>query len=117
MQRRRSDELSPAGGFVPAPESSGRTPPGPADTQPEDGEPSPEPPAHAPVADEVRRVPLEREGQYTRFEELGRGGQSVVRRAIDEFVGREVALKELSSPPLADAAWRRFLREARLTAQ
>ncbi len=73
------------------------------------------------LADEARRVPLEREGQYTRFEEVGRGGQSVVRRAVDEFVGREVALKELSSPPLADPtrtpAWGRFLREARLTAQ
>jgi len=73
------------------------------------------------MPDESRRVPVEREGQYTRLDELGRGGQSVVRRAVDEFVGREVALKELSSgastDPDASSAWRRFLREARLTAQ
>src|SRR5262249_38867382 len=81
-------------------------------------------PRPATIADEQRTVPLEREGQYTRLEELGRGGQSVVRRAVDEFVGREVALKELLvSPHSPDAsasestAWRRFLREARLTAQ
>src|SRR5258705_6027676 len=71
--------------------------------------------------DEGRRVPIEREGQYTRLDELGRGGQSVVWRALDEFVGREVALKELSARALTDPsesnAWRRFLREARLTAQ
>jgi len=52
------------------------------------------------------RLPLEREGQYTRLEELGRGGQSVVLRAYDEFVAREVALKELavSSEPGASGA-------------
>src|SRR5262249_4320389 len=56
-------------------------------------------------------------------DEMGRGGQSIVRRAIDEFVGREVALKELlprseqpGSTP-SSAAHERFLREARLTAQ
>src|SRR6516165_9064276 len=80
------------------------------------------------------RLPLEREGQYTRLEELGRGGQSVVVRAFDEFVAREVALKELAvahagepsaSTPSGqvpeterqEAARRRFLREARLTAR
>jgi serine/threonine protein kinase/WD40 repeat protein len=79
------------------------------------------------------QIPLEREGQYTRFEELGRGGQSVVIRAFDEFVAREVALKELaisgsrdsattaSTGPTSDserrATRRRFLREARLTAR
>jgi serine/threonine protein kinase/WD40 repeat protein len=79
-------------------------------------------------------IPLEREGQYTRLEELGRGGQSVVVRAFDEFVAREVALKELAvahagepsaSTPSGqvpeterqEAARRRFLREARLTAR
>src|SRR6267142_3773656 len=81
------------------------------------------PPAEerAVLPDEGRRVPIEREGQYTRLDELGRGGQSVVWRALDEFVGREVALKELSARALTDPsesnAWRRFLREARLTAQ
>ncbi len=78
----------------------------------------------AAAEDEDRTVPAEREGQYTRLDELGRGGQSVVRRAVDEFVGREVALKELVvspqslySSPSQSTAWRRFLREARLTAQ
>jgi serine/threonine protein kinase/WD40 repeat protein len=77
-----------------------------------------------PVENGVRTCPLEREGQYTRLDELGRGAQSVVRRAIDEFVGREVALKELLTPadhiPASrspSAARARFLREARLTAQ
>ena len=79
-------------------------------------------------------IPLEREGQYTRLEELGRGGQSVVVRAFDEYVSREVALKELApsgergsrstEPPedssevdRREAARRRFLREVRLTAR
>jgi WD40 repeat protein/tRNA A-37 threonylcarbamoyl transferase component Bud32 len=66
----------------------------------------------------------ERRGQYTRLDELGRGGQSVVYRARDESVGREVALKEMAAArpgapaSLSTAAARaRFLREARLTAQ
>jgi serine/threonine protein kinase/WD40 repeat protein len=68
-------------------------------------------------------VPVEREGQYARLDELGRGGQSIVWRALDRFVGREVALKELTSPGPEQssgstrAARARFLREARLTAQ
>src|SRR6266851_5784601 len=85
---------------------------------------SPTSPAPIATADEARTVPAEREGQYTRLGELGRGGQSVVRRAVDEFVGREVALKELlvsaeslDSSPSKSTAWKRFLREARLTAQ
>jgi len=68
-------------------------------------------------------IPDERAGQYARIDELGRGGQSVVWRAIDVFVGREVALKELLvrpelAPSTEDTPVRqRFLREARLTAQ
>ena len=68
-------------------------------------------------------VPVEREGQYARLDELGRGGQSIVWRALDRFVGREVALKELTWPGAEKssgstrAAQARFLREARLTAQ
>jgi len=68
-------------------------------------------------------VPVEREGQYSRLDELGRGGQSIVWRALDRFVGREVALKELTSRGVEQssgssrAARARFLREARLTAQ
>jgi serine/threonine protein kinase/WD40 repeat protein len=76
---------------------------------------------HPLMPDQARRIPPEREGQYTRLEELGRGGQSVVRRAVDEFVGRVVALKELAPPPVATpsttAARARFLREARLIAR
>src|SRR5215813_15081981 len=67
-------------------------------------------------------VPFERPEQYRRLDELGRGGQSVVWRALDRFVGREVAMKELTGPPRAGAARpgeasiQRFLREARLVA-
>ena len=73
---------------------------------------------------EVRNVPEERAGQYARLEEIGRGGQSVVWLALDAFLGREVALKEIL--PLPDrapqdsesmAALHRFLREARVTAK
>jgi WD40 repeat protein len=67
-------------------------------------------------------VPVEPEGKYARLDELGRGGQSIVWRALDLFVGREVALKELTlqgnaDSPSAGSARARFLREARLTAQ
>jgi serine/threonine protein kinase/WD40 repeat protein len=69
-------------------------------------------------------LPVERQGQYERLDELGRGGQSIVWRALDRFVGREVALKELTSPGAGGgspgsptAARARFLRETRLTAQ
>ena len=80
-------------------------------------------PARPPVEEDGRPVPAERPGQYTRLDELGRGGQSVVRRAIDELFGREVALKELmprptsagAGPGAARALRTRFLREARLT--
>jgi tRNA A-37 threonylcarbamoyl transferase component Bud32 len=67
-------------------------------------------------------VPLEIPGQYTRRGELGRGSQSVVRLALDEVVGREVALKELVAKALSAnddssrAARARFLREVRLVA-
>jgi serine/threonine protein kinase len=69
-----------------------------------------------------REIPIERPGQYTRLHELGRGGQSVVRLARDEIVGREVALKELVTPSgpsgrgSSGAARARFVREARLVA-
>ena len=76
------------------------------------------------TSEQGRIVPPEREGQYTRLDELGRGGQSVVWRALDEFVGRVVALKELTATttatpqtPSTAAARARFLREARLTAR
>ncbi|HEX8110947.1 MAG TPA: serine/threonine-protein kinase, partial [Kofleriaceae bacterium] len=69
-------------------------------------------------------IPDERVGQYARLDELGRGGQSIVWRAFDVFVGREVALKELLEPAVLvesgsshTAPRERFLREVRLTAQ
>jgi serine/threonine protein kinase/WD40 repeat protein len=84
----------------------------------------PDSPVQPVPPDQARQVPPEREGQYTRLDELGRGGQSVVMRAVDEFVGRVVALKELvpsakgtPATPSASAARARFLREARLTAR
>src|SRR5262249_58685054 len=67
-------------------------------------------------------VPFERPEQYHRLDELGRGGQSVVWRALDRLVGREVALKELTGPLHArggrpgEESIQRFLREARLVA-
>jgi len=69
------------------------------------------------------RIPPEREGQYARLGEIGRGGQSVVLRALDRFIGREVAIKELlprpdeNPTPSATPISARFLREVRLTAQ
>jgi tRNA A-37 threonylcarbamoyl transferase component Bud32 len=68
-------------------------------------------------------VPPERPGQYLRMKEVGRGSQSVVRAARDQIIGREVALKELSTvgdqAPDSDsarAARARFVREVRLIA-
>src|SRR5262249_54841145 len=67
-------------------------------------------------------VPFERPEQYHRLDELGRGGQTVVWRALDRLVGREVALKELTGPLHArggrpgEEAIQRVLREARLIA-
>ncbi|HTS79435.1 MAG TPA: WD40 repeat domain-containing serine/threonine protein kinase [Myxococcaceae bacterium] len=79
--------------------------------------------ARAPSFEGAEVIPIEPEGKYSRLDELGRGGQSIVWRALDRFVGREVALKELASPGAEKssgstrAARARFLREARLTAQ
>ena len=81
-------------------------------------------------ADGTQRTPadvlplqeLETQGRYLVRGEHGRGGQSVVLRAFDVRMGREIALKALrggaDGPSPADSnAARRFLREARLTAQ
>ena len=78
--------------------------------------------ANAPAAD-IDAVPVERDGQYARLGELGRGAQSIVWRAFDRFLGREVALKELSptvagdAPGVSSEGRARLLREAKLTAQ
>ena len=45
--------------------------------------------------DDDDSVPDERPGQYARLTEIGRGSQSAVWKAIDGFLGREVALKQV----------------------
>ncbi|WHM39981.1 serine/threonine-protein kinase [Streptomyces sp. BPTC-684] len=61
-------------------------------------------------------------GRYRVIEQLGRGGMGVVWRAVDEVLGREVAVKELrtytdmSAPELGDLRLR-MQREARAAAR
>lgn len=59
----------------------------------------------------------QRIGAYELVNELGRGGQGAVWKAMDTRVGRTVALKLLPAGGLPDAALARFRREAELTSR
>ncbi|MEZ5990074.1 MAG: bifunctional serine/threonine-protein kinase/formylglycine-generating enzyme family protein [Planctomycetota bacterium] len=89
----------------------------------DEGEPASEDPdlAAAGAAGDVREAgEARRLGQYRILEELGRGGQAVVFLAVDERLGRRVALKVLrgSAFDMEDSdALHRFRREAEVSAR
>jgi serine/threonine protein kinase len=61
---------------------------------------------------------MNQQPSYELFEELGRGVNTVVYRAYDLSLGREVAVKELDETARRDPRHReRFLREAQFLAQ
>jgi serine/threonine protein kinase len=70
-----------------------------------------------PIADPARFAPGEVLAGYRLEERIGRGGMAVVFRAIDDRLGRTVALKILSPELAGDDAFRlRFIRESRAAA-
>lgn len=59
-------------------------------------------------------------GRYEIDSEIGRGGMGVVYLAVDQTIGRKVALKKLaidSHDSQSGDAVKRFMREAQLTGQ
>jgi serine/threonine protein kinase len=70
-----------------------------------------------PIADPAQFAPGRALAGYRLEQQIGRGGMAVVFRAIDERLGRPVALKVLSAELAADDAFRqRFIRESRASA-
>jgi serine/threonine protein kinase/Tfp pilus assembly protein PilF len=84
----------------------------------EDVRPSPLPNAEGPPMDRAGDVPCWHLGEYRLVREIGRGGMGVVYEAVQESLGRRVALKVLLPEALRDPRYlQRFQREARAAAR
>src|SRR5262249_427208 len=102
---------------------SRRLPTPPADGGPQPTPPLPAPPtpaaAHEPNRHTTTGTPApERLGEFRLIQELGRGGMGVVYEAVQESLGRHVALKVLPAHLLANEKLRaRFHRESHAAAR